>query len=88
MAEDVATAALAWMASEPDVMGAFLAQSGLPVDELRARTGDPVLLGAVLDLVLTRDDWVIAVAKEAGLRPDQVAVARAALPGGDVPHWT
>ncbi|MCU0906314.1 MAG: DUF3572 domain-containing protein [Rhodobacteraceae bacterium] len=88
MAEDVATVAFAWMASDPDVTGAFLAQSGMSVDDLRARLGDPGLMGAVLDLVLTRDDWVIAVAAAAGLRPEQVAVARAALPGGDAPHWT
>jgi len=88
MAEDVAAAALAWMAADPEVTGAFLVQSGLSVDDLRARIVDPGLTGAVLDFVLTRDDWVIAVAAAAGLRPEQVASARAALPGGDAPHWT
>jgi hypothetical protein len=88
MAEDVATAAFAWMASEPDVTGAFLAQSGMSVDDLRVRLGDPALMGAVLDFVMARDDWVIAVAAAAGVRPEMVVQARAALPGGDVPHWT
>ena len=88
LAEDVAAAALSWMASDPEVTGAFLAQSGLSVDDLRARLGDPVLMGAVLDFALSRDDWVVAVAAAAGLRPEQVAAARAALPGGDAPHWT
>lgn len=87
-AEDVAAAALGWMAGEPDVIGAFLSASGLSPSDLRGRLGDPVFLGGVLDFVLQRDDWVIAVAAAANIAPDRVAVARVALPGGDLPHWT
>jgi hypothetical protein len=87
-AEDVAVAALGWMAGDPDVMGAFLSASGLSASDLRDRVDDLAFLGGVLDFVLQRDDWVIAVAGAAGLAPDGVLAARVALPGGDLPHWT
>jgi hypothetical protein len=88
MAEDVAVAALGWMAGEPEVMGAFLSASGLSTDDLRAGVADPGFLAGLLDFVLQRDDWVLAVAALAHVAPGDVAVARAALPGGDLPHWT
>jgi hypothetical protein len=87
-AEGIAIAALCWVAADAEVLGAFLSSSGLDPATLRSRAGDPGLLGAVLDHVMTRDDWVIAVANEAGIRPERIAMARAALPGGALPHWT
>jgi hypothetical protein len=88
MAEDVATAALGWMATTPEVLGQFLAGSGLAPDAVRGRVRDAAFLAAVLDFVLQDDDWVQAVAAAAEVPPMQVAAARAALPGGDLPHWT
>ncbi len=88
IADDVAIAALGWMAGDPEVMGAFLSASGLSATDLRDHVDDPAFLGGVLDFVLQRDDWVIAVAEVAGLAPDGVLAARVALPGGDLPHWT
>ncbi len=98
LAEDIAVAALGWMAGDADVLGSFLAASGLSasglpasgasVSGLRAGAADPAFLGGVLDFVLQRDDWVLAVAGAAGVAPDAVLAARAALPGGDLPHWT
>lgn len=87
-AEDIAVAAVSWMAGEAEVVGAFLSASGLAAGELRRRMGDPMLLAAVLDHVMTRDDWVCAMAAAADIRPEGVAAARAALPGGTLPHWT
>jgi hypothetical protein len=86
--EGIAIAALCWVAADAEVLGAFLSSSGLDPATLRTRAGDRGLLGAVLDHVMTRDDWVIAVAAEAGIRPERISIARAALPGGALPHWT
>jgi hypothetical protein len=88
MAEDLAVAALGWMAGEPDVLGAFLVASGLAPADLRRRAAEPEVLGAVLDFVLQEDARVLAVAGVAGVPPADLVAARAALPGGDLPHWT
>jgi 2-hydroxychromene-2-carboxylate isomerase len=87
-AEALAARALAWLAADPDLLGAMMAAAGLSPEALRRRAGDPELLGFVLDFVLEDDARVLAVAAEAGVRPERLAVARAALPGGDAPHWT
>ena len=87
-AEMVAIAALSWMAEDPEGLGAFLSASGMTPQDLRSRAVDPAFLGAVLDHVMSRDDWVCAVADRAGIAPDAMVAVRAALPGGDLPHWT
>jgi hypothetical protein len=80
--------ALIWLAGREDDIAAFLAAGGLSAGELRARAADPDLLGAVLDFVLADEARVTAFAAAAAQPPDALARARAALPGGDAPHWT
>jgi hypothetical protein len=90
-AEAVAAAALEWMA-EAGQWGAFSAATGMGADDLRAAMATPQGraegLGAVLDFVMTRDDWVIEAAACAGVPPEAIARARAALPGGEQMNWT
>ena len=66
----------------------MLALSGAAPGEIRARAADPEFLGFVLDFLLGADATVIAFAAAAGLRPEDVGRARAALPGGAEPAWT
>jgi 2-hydroxychromene-2-carboxylate isomerase len=88
MAEALGALALGWIARDRELLDAFMGAAGLSPDELRARAGDPEFLGFVLDFVLEDDERVTAVAAEAGLAPEKLLAARAALPGGDAPHWT
>ncbi|MEO1000355.1 MAG: DUF3572 family protein, partial [Pseudomonadota bacterium] len=69
-------------------LGAFLASAGAGPADLRARAGDPAFLGFVLDFLLADEEAVRAFTSGAGHAPDAVLRARAALPGGDAPHWT
>ena len=62
--------------------------SGVSADELRDRAADPEFLGFVLDFLLSDEAALLAFAHEAGLSPDRPLRARAALPGGELPHWT
>ena len=87
-AETVGLRALAWLAAEEGLLEVFLGASGLAMEDLRHRAGEPEVLAAVLDFVLMDDQWVLGFAAEAGLAPEAVARARAALPGGAQPHWT
>jgi hypothetical protein len=43
---------------------------------------------AVLDFLMSRDDWVIGFCDAHGLPYDRPMVARQALPGGAAVHWT
>ncbi len=87
-AVELAQAALVWLAARPDLLGAFLAMTGAGPAEVRARAADPEFLGFVLDHLLQSDALVTAFAADAGVKPDQPARARAALPGGYAPDWT
>ena len=87
-AADTARDVLIWMAGEPDVLGSFMSATGAGPQDLRARADDPEFLGFVLDHVLAGDETVLAFAAEAGIPPERVAQARAALPGGGTMNWT
>lgn len=87
-AETVALRALGWIAARDELSGALLGASGLSAEELRGRATDPEFLGFVLDFLLADEAALVDFAEDANLAPDAPMRARAALPGGDVPHWT
>ena len=86
-AESLALAALDWMAGQPELMAGFLAASGAEAEDLRGAAARPDFLGFVLDHLLADERALLAFAEERGISPDRPARARAALPGGDLPHW-
>jgi hypothetical protein len=87
-AADLGRDALIWLASRPEALGRFLASSGAGPAEIRARAADPEFLGFVLDFLLSDEALLRDFATGLGLDPTAPARARAALPGGDVIHWT
>jgi hypothetical protein len=87
-AELLGLQALGWIAARPDLAGRFLSATGASAEEMRARAADPEFLGFVLDFLLADEAALLAFAAEVGVRPDRPLRARAALPGGALPHWT
>ncbi|MEM9429962.1 MAG: DUF3572 family protein [Pseudomonadota bacterium] len=87
-AETLAASALAWLAEEPDRVGAFLDTTGLDRADIAAAARTPEFLAAVLDFVLSDETHVLAFAASSNVPPERVRRARAALPGGADPHWT
>jgi hypothetical protein len=87
-AEALALDVLGWLAADETRIGGLLAASGLDPAELRRRAAQPAFLGFVLDHLLADEAMVLAFARETGHAPDAALRARAALPGGDLPHWT
>jgi len=87
-AERVAALLLGWLAEEPGRLGGFLSAAGAAPGDLRAAAADPAFLGFVLDHVLADESLLMEACEGAGLAPETPARARAALPGGDAPHWT
>jgi Protein of unknown function (DUF3572) len=88
LAETIALRALAWTLTQPDEIGGFLNATGAAAGDLAGRAGDPLFLAAVLDFLLAEDRRVIAFCDAEGLDYGQPMQARAALPGGDLVHWT
>jgi hypothetical protein len=72
--------ALTWLARGEGV-DRFLAVSGLNPAGLRARAGDPELLGAVLDFVLANEDLAAAFCEEESVPARDIHTARHLLGG-------
>ena len=87
-AETMALQALGWIAGQEDLANGLLGASGSSPEDLRERASDPEFLGFVLDFLLQDEAALLAFCEASNVSPDQPARARAALPGGDLPHWT
>lgn len=87
-ASRIALDALLWLAERPEEMAGLLGWSGAAPGDLRARTVEPDFLGFVLDYLLLEEARARAFAEGARLGPEALLRARAALPGGDAPHWS
>jgi hypothetical protein len=77
--EELALAALGFLAAEPDRLERFLALSGLGPENLRAAAADPGFFAAVLDYVLGDQPLLLGLAAERGVPPERIVAARAAL---------
>ncbi len=78
-AETLGLKALTWLVGQPEVLERFLAVSGLTGPELRARTGDPHLLGAVLEHILANENLAKEICAAENLDPRQLHLARHVL---------
>jgi len=86
-AEIVALHALSWLV-QADLLDAFQGATGADRTQIAQAAGDPAFLAAVMDFVLNSDAWVQGACDAQNLPYDTFLAARAALPGGDLPHWT
>lgn len=84
VAEIVAVQALSFLAGDPQLLGAFLAETGIGPETLRKSATNPQFLISVLDFILRDDATVKAFANASQLHPTNVAAAREAL--GDI-RW-
>ena len=100
-AETLALRALAWIASDAEMLGEFLAATGVTSvisgrallegvtpDDLRRQAGSAIVLVAVLDFLVADDQRVVRFCDAAGLRYDLPLQARSALGGAAETHWT
>jgi hypothetical protein len=78
----LAAQALGFVAADADRLGDFLAQSGIAPDHIRAAAREPHFFVGVLDHVLADEaGLLIPFATAAGIRPEDVALARQTLDG-------
>ncbi len=80
-AETLALEGLVFLAARPDDLGRFLANSGLDAAELKRRAGDPDVLRAVVEFLLSEDALVTGFCEVQGLRPEDLHRANHLLGG-------
>lgn len=79
--ETLALLALAHIAGDETLFARFFALSGLDQASLRARAGEPAVLGGVLDFVMGDERLVLSLAQTFDVPPEAFAKARRKLPG-------
>jgi hypothetical protein len=80
-AQSLAVSALAFIAADPDRLSRYLGLTGLGPDNLRTAAADPAFLGSVLDYLVADEKLMVEFAADAGLKPEAIARAQAALSG-------
>lgn len=83
-AKEIAQAGLIHIAADAELVMAMVSQSGADVSDIRAMASRPEFAVFVLDFLMESDERLLAFAATAGLRPEQVQMARAALGGFDM----
>jgi len=80
-AESLAIQVLTYLAAEPERLGRFLALSGVGPQQLRLAATEPGFLAGVLDYVSADESLLLEFADHAGVDPEDVVRAQAALSG-------
>jgi len=81
MAENLAIQALGFLAADPELLGRFLAATGMGPDMIRHAAADPAFLAGVLDHVAGDEPLLRALAEHAGVSPETVERAHLVLSG-------
>ena len=80
-AENVAVAALSFIAADPERLGRFLAATGIGPGDIRAAALEPLFLAGVLDHLSGDEKLLVAFAGEVGAEPGEILRAREQLAG-------
>jgi Protein of unknown function (DUF3572) len=78
-AETIALAALSYITGHEEVLGRFLAMSGLEPGTIRHAAASPGFLAAILDYVASDEPLLIALAKELDTGPERIMEAHRTL---------
>lgn len=78
-AEEIAIAALGFLAGDPARLERFLSLTGLDPASLRAAAQAPGFLGSVLDHLMADEGLLLAFAADSRIAPEAITTARARL---------
>jgi len=83
-AQEIATQALVQLTKEPELVGRFLAVSGIGPESIRDAAAEPGFLAGVLEFYMGDEALLLTFCENTGVRPTMIAAARYAL-AGDLP---
>ena len=72
---------LVWLAGEPELMGRFLALTGLEAGNLREAAREPGFLAGVLGFLMSHEPTLMEFSVATGTKPETIARAFRALGG-------
>ena len=78
-AETIAVSALGHIAADPQLLGRFLAATGIEAATLRSAAAEPGFLAAVTGFLMTNESVLLAFTANEGLHPETVTRAHALL---------
>ncbi|WP_312794328.1 DUF3572 domain-containing protein [Tianweitania sp.] len=81
-AESIGVSALGFIAADPELLGRFLAITGIEPAQIRQAATEPGFLAGVLDFVLAHEPTLLAFASSSDLDPAAILKARRTLPNG------
>lgn len=85
-AEDIAIAALGFVAGDAELLPRFLAITGIEPTHIRAAASEPGFLAGVLAFLLAHEPSLLKFAEQSGIAAADIAPALHALPTGDDRH--
>lgn len=85
-AEEIAIAALGFIAADSELLPRFLAITGIEVSTIRAAAREPGFLAGVLHFIAAHEPTLMAFAAATEIEPAAVLAAMRALPQGDDRH--
>ncbi len=82
-AEQVAIAALGFIAGNAGLLSRFVAVTGIEPSRIRTAAVEPGFLAGVLNFVLAHEPTLLEFAQETGIKPESVGRALRMLPSGN-----
>lgn len=73
--DETAAAILQWLAGEPDMLGRFLALSGVQPTQMRSAINDPGFLAGMVDFVMAHEPTLMAFCEASQWKPEAVVQA-------------
>jgi hypothetical protein len=83
-AAETAAAVLGWLANEPEMLGRFLALSGLQPNQMRHAVNDPGFLAGMIDFLMGHEPTLLAFCEATDTKPETVAAAWRHYAGTDL----
>ncbi|WP_165220273.1 DUF3572 domain-containing protein [Affinirhizobium pseudoryzae] len=73
--DETAAAILQWLAGEPDMLGRFLALSGVQPTQMRSAVNDPGFLAGMVDFVMAHEPTLMTFCEASQWKPEAVVLA-------------
>lgn len=82
-AEEIATTALGYVASDGKLLSRFLALTGIEPSDIRSAAAEPGFLAGVLQFILAHPPTLAEFIAASELKPERIDLALRTLPHGD-----
>lgn len=86
-AEELAVAALLFIANDPELMPRFLNITGINAEDIRQAAATEGFLAGVLQFIMAHEPTLMAFSNQSGYLPQLVGESVNFLPGGEQPIW-